>query len=56
MTTVYCGATTNEQIETIIRDIATELGAYYGQDQPRCFHPRTSEFPVREYMQKNVNP
>lgn len=47
---------TDEQIETMIRDIATELGAYYGQDQPRCFHPSSGEFPIRDYLQKNVNP
>ena len=46
---------TDEEIGKIITDFAYELGSYYGQDEPRCFHPKTSEFPVREYMQKNVN-
>ena len=47
---------TNEQIEAMVRDIASELGSYYGQSQPRCFHPHTGEFPVRDFLQKNVNP
>ena len=39
----------DSDIETEVRKIAQELGAYYGQDRPRCFDYSTGEFPVRDY-------
>jgi len=39
----------NDEIEAIVRDIAEDVGAYYGQDRPRCFDYCTNEFPVRQY-------
>jgi hypothetical protein len=42
----------DKEIETKIREIARELGAYYGQDRPRCFDYHSDEFPYREYIQR----
>ena len=39
----------DDEIENIIREIAGELGAYYGQDRPRCFDYCTDEFPHKDY-------
>jgi hypothetical protein len=41
------------EIETMIREIARDLGAYYGQDRPRCFDYHTDEFPWRDYTQRS---
>ena len=45
---------TDNEIETMIRGIARELGEYYGQDRPRCFDCNTNEFPVRDYLEHHV--
>lgn len=45
--------TTDDEIEALIRAVAQELGAYYAQDQPRCFDYHTQEFPVRDYIERN---
>jgi hypothetical protein len=42
----------DDEIETMIREIASDIGAYYGQDSPRCFDYQTDEFPWREYTQR----
>jgi hypothetical protein len=42
----------DDEIEATIREIARDLGAYYGQDRPRCFDYHTDEFPYREYIQR----
>jgi hypothetical protein len=42
----------DDDIETMIRDIARYLGAYYGQERPRCFDYHTDEFPWRDYVQR----
>jgi hypothetical protein len=42
-----------DHIETMIRDIAEELGKYYGQRSPKCFTPDTDEFPVNDYVSSN---
>lgn len=39
----------DDEIEIMIRKIARDLGVYYGQDHPRCFDCRTSEFPHKDY-------
>lgn len=39
----------DEEIENVVRDIARDIGAYYGQDRPRCFDHHTNEFPYRQY-------
>jgi len=41
---------TDDDIETVIRQIAKDLGTYYNQDPPRCFDRLTEEFPHRQYM------
>lgn len=40
----------DDETEAIIREIARELGTYYGQDRPRCFDYHTESFPCRHYM------
>lgn len=40
----------DDEIEATVRGIAGELGAYYGQDRPRCFDRQTNEFPYRQFM------
>jgi hypothetical protein len=42
-----------DDIETMIRDIAGELGKYFGQQSPKCFTPDTDEFPVNDYVRRN---
>jgi len=42
----------DDEIETMIREIARDLGAYYGQERPRCFDYHTNEFPYRDYLQR----
>lgn len=37
----------------MIREIAADLGAYYGQERPRCFDCRTGKFPSRDYVRDN---
>ena len=39
----------DDEIENMIREIAGELGNYYGQDRPRCFDFCTNEFPHEDY-------
>jgi hypothetical protein len=43
----------DDHIENLIRDIAGELGKYYGQQSPKCFTPDTDEFPVNDYESRN---
>lgn len=43
----------DEQVESLIRDIAKEIGQYYNQPTPRCFTPDTDEFPVQQFHQSN---
>lgn len=45
-------AASDEEIEAMIREIARDIGAYYGQDRPRCFDCQTDEFPHRDYTQR----
>jgi len=42
----------DDEIETTIREIARDIGAYYGQERPRCFDYHTNEFPYRDYLQR----
>jgi hypothetical protein len=44
---------TDSELETMVRDIACELGNYFGQESPKCFTPDTNEFPANDYV--NVN-
>jgi hypothetical protein len=37
------------EIKAVVHKIAGDLGAYYGQDSPRCFDCRTGEFPHKDY-------
>ena len=46
------GKSTDEEIERVVRSIAADIGAYYGQDRPRCFDYHTEEFPVRQYTSR----
>lgn len=39
-----------DEVEVIVREIGRDLGAYYGQDRPRCFDYQTGEFPARQYV------
>jgi hypothetical protein len=48
--TLQLAESSNDEIEAIVRDIAKDVGAYYGQDRPRCFDYCTNEFPVRQYI------
>jgi hypothetical protein len=43
----------DEEIELCVREIAFELGQYFGQDTPQCFTPDTNEFPIADYVSKN---
>jgi len=43
----------DDEIESLIRGVASELGKYYNQQTPRCFTPDKDQFPVREYSYKN---
>lgn len=38
-------------MEEAVRAIAQDLGAYYGQDRPRCFDYKTGTFPWRQYVE-----
>lgn len=42
-------ASSDEDIEDVIRSIAKMLGSYYGHEKPRCFDVKTEEFPWRQY-------
>lgn len=46
-------SSSDPEIESVIREIALELGEYFGQDTPKCFTPDTNEFPVADYVSKN---
>jgi len=48
--TIQLAESSDTEIESEVRDIAEDLGAYYGQDPPRCFDYRTREFPAQQYM------
>lgn len=39
-----------ERIEQLVREVATDIGQYYGQDTPRCFERQTGAFPVQQYL------
>jgi hypothetical protein len=43
----------DEQIESMIREISEEIGHYYNQTTPKCFIPDTHEFPVNQFTQSN---
>lgn len=40
----------DDEIESVVREMARDLGTYYQQDQPRCFDIHTDEFPYRQYQ------
>ncbi len=40
----------DDEVEAMIREIARDIGAYYGQEPPRCFDCRTGAFPSTKYM------
>lgn len=42
----------DDELETMIRKIARDLGAYYGQDSPRCFDCLTNKFPCKDYWMR----
>jgi len=42
----------DDEIETMIREIARDLGTYYGQKLPRCFASSTGQFPAKNYMRE----
>jgi hypothetical protein len=44
----------DEKIESKIREVAKNLGAYYGQDRPQCFDRHTDDFPYKEYLRGNT--
>jgi hypothetical protein len=50
---IHLAEASDDEIETMIRDIAGELGKYYGQQSPKCFTPDTNEFPVNDYISRN---
>lgn len=39
----------DDAIETAVRGLARDLGAYFGQDKPWCFDYDTDDFPDRQY-------
>lgn len=43
----------DEEIETLVRDFAGEIGLYFNQMKPQCFEPNTQEFPIQQYKQSN---
>ena len=43
----------DDDIESLIRGVASEIGKYYNQPTPRCFTPDADKFPVNEYNFKN---
>jgi hypothetical protein len=40
----------DDEIDTMIRSIAKDIGTLYGQDRPRCFTPDLNEFPDNFYL------
>lgn len=48
--TIWLAEAADAEVEDLVRDAARDIGAYYGQDRPRCFDYHTSEFPVRQYL------
>jgi len=44
---------TDDQIESMVREISEEIGHYFNQPKPKCFIPDTEEFPVNQFTQTN---
>lgn len=43
----------DDQIETMVREISEEIGHYFNQPKPKCYIPDTEEFPVTQFTQTN---